>query len=177
MIYIGVDCGAKGAIAVLDGRDRQLLWVKDMPADVIEIAGKQRSRVSPHRLADLLRPFAGTGGEVAMFAEIPTYRPLVQRNKITGVKETRQAGAAGMAALGESVGMVRMAAAAFGIEFTGVSPGGWKRRVNCPADKDAAIKRACEIWPVWAKTFARKKDDGRAEAAMIALFGAYTAGG
>jgi crossover junction endodeoxyribonuclease RuvC len=36
------------------------------------------------------------------------------------------------------------------------------------ADKDTARTRAIELWPSHAQLFARKKDHGRAEAALIA---------
>ena len=98
MIYLGVDCGALGAVAALNGADGRLIMVEDMPADKIMIAGKERHRVSPHRLAELFRPFGGQQGDVRMIAEIPTYRPMVSRNKTTGMTETRSAGAAGLAA-------------------------------------------------------------------------------
>jgi crossover junction endodeoxyribonuclease RuvC len=40
------------------------------------------------------------------------------------------------------------------------------------ADKNASRQRAIETWPEHVRTFARVRDDGRAEAALLALFGA-----
>jgi crossover junction endodeoxyribonuclease RuvC len=39
------------------------------------------------------------------------------------------------------------------------------------SDKDAARGVAIQRFPAMAGAFARKKDDGRAEAALIALYG------
>lgn len=41
-------------------------------------------------------------------------------------------------------------------------------------DKDAARALAIELWPAQAQLFARKKDQGRADAALIALHHART---
>jgi crossover junction endodeoxyribonuclease RuvC len=53
-----------------------------------------------------------------------------------------------------------------------VSPGKWKRHFGLSADKEEARKRALHRWPGRAELFSRKKDHGRAEAALLALYGA-----
>ena len=170
LIILGIDAGAHGAIAAYNSDANDLLMVEDMPFDVVHVGGKDRHRVSPQRLADLIRGF----DHAQLLMEQPTYRPLVARNKQTGQRETRQPGAAGMAQLGESVGIVKGIAAAYRMSFTGVAPGAWKRVVRCPAEKGEARRRATECFPRWSALFARVKDDGRAEAALIALYGAHT---
>ena len=146
MIVLGVDAGALGAIAAYDASTGQLLMIEDMPADLVELGGKQRHRVSPQRLAALLRPFDARLAriQVRMVMEQPTYRPMVARNRATGMRETRQPGAAGMAQLGESVGMLKGIAAALDMPFMGVAPGAWKRVVRCSAEKGEARRRASE---------------------------------
>ena len=57
-----------------------------------------------------------------------------------------------------------------------VTPSKWKRDMGLTADKDQARARAAQLWPGAAKQFARKKDDGRAEAALIALWGSKHGG-
>jgi hypothetical protein len=51
----------------------------------------------------------------------------------------------------------------------------WKRAVGIPPGKDgakdAARSEAIRRWPQKADLFARVKDDGRAEAALIAVAG------
>jgi crossover junction endodeoxyribonuclease RuvC len=42
------------------------------------------------------------------------------------------------------------------------------------ADKDAARMRACQLFPSAANMLERKKDDGRAEALLIAEYGRRT---
>jgi crossover junction endodeoxyribonuclease RuvC len=53
-----------------------------------------------------------------------------------------------------------------------VSPAQWKRAMHLTSDKEQSRARALETFPVCAHHFARKKDHGRAEAALIALYGA-----
>jgi hypothetical protein len=50
------------------------------------------------------------------------------------------------------------------------SPRTWKSEMNLTADKERSRKAAIDRWPKNASWFARKKDDGRAEAALLALW-------
>lgn len=43
--------------------------------------------------------------------------------------------------------------------------------MQCPAEKDGSRMRASQLLPGFASNWDRKKDDGRAEASMIALYG------
>lgn len=59
------------------------------------------------------------------------------------------------------------------IPYTMVTPQKWRGVLGIPngADKGASRVRACSLFPDHAKEFARVKDDGRAEAALIAYAG------
>ena len=65
--------------------------------------------------------------------------------------------------------------AALGLPVAFLTPPNWKRLVGIPAGKegakDAARAKAIARWPAHANLFARVKDDGRAEAALIGLAG------
>lgn len=65
-------------------------------------------------------------------------------------------------------GIAEGVVAGAGWPLTYVSPAKWKRDLRLSADKGASRRRAIELWPSWAELFARVKDDGRAEAALIA---------
>lgn len=69
---------------------------------------------------------------------------------------------------GRAAGAVEYAAKALGIRVELVPPLTWKRGLKLNLGKDAARALACRLWPASAGLFARKKDDGRAEAALIA---------
>ena len=150
-LIIGCDPGAKGAIAFL--ADGKIEAVFDMPADEVKVGGKLRSRVSAARLAALL-----------LF-------PRADHVYIENVNARPMEGAAGAFAFGKACGVLEGVCAALGLPCTLITPAEWKRAIRCPADKGAARKRACELFPASAAMFARVRDDGRAESAMLALYG------
>ena len=71
---------------------------------------------------------------------------------------------------GRSKGVVEGVFAAAGRPIVYVSPGVWKRALGLSKDKGASRRRAIELWPDHTDKFRRAKDDGRAEAALIALW-------
>jgi len=172
MIIVGVDPGASGAIAFLDADTNTLLDVHDMPIDRTQIGKFVRSRVARRALLDLLNRARGA----VVFTERPEGRPMRQTNKKTGQTELRQPGAQGMLSLGENYGCVIMACTAADMSVTEVRPGQWKGAIGVPAAKDDARRRATELFPAHAAKFVRVKDDGRAESALIAYYGARKMG-
>jgi len=71
---------------------------------------------------------------------------------------------------GCSFGMVRGVIAACGVPTHLVAPTKWKKHFNLTKDKDLSRRLAIMLWPE-SEHFNRKKDDGRAEAALLALYG------
>jgi crossover junction endodeoxyribonuclease RuvC len=76
---------------------------------------------------------------------------------------------------GRSRGVIEGVCAAAGLPIAFLTPAYWKRLVGIAPGKegakDAARSLALRRWPSHAATFARVKDDGRAEAALIAVAG------
>lgn len=68
-------------------------------------------------------------------------------------------------------GEIRGILVAASIPFTVVHPQVWKRSLLVPREKDGARARASQLLPTSSGQWALKKHDGRAEAAMIALWG------
>jgi len=75
-----------------------------------------------------------------------------------------------MFTFGRGLGIVEGVALGAGIPVRWVSPAKWKRALGLSADKGASRRRAIELWPAQSAMFARVKDDGRAEAALIAYW-------
>lgn len=142
LMIIGIDPGATGAIALLDN-DGQLLEVHDMPyADGAVLAPV---------LAELL--LTGRGSR----------RALVERaQSMPGM------GVSGAFRYGTGYGVVLGVLGALSIPVETVHPSTWKRAMGLNANKGACRRRAVEVWPDHAALFARAKDDGRAEAALLA---------
>jgi len=69
---------------------------------------------------------------------------------------------------GTSYGVVLGVLGALEIPVTHVTPATWKRAVGVTADKGSSRRKAIDLWPDKAQMFARVKDDGRAESALIA---------
>jgi crossover junction endodeoxyribonuclease RuvC len=77
---------------------------------------------------------------------------------------------------GKSYGVLLGVVAALQIPSALVTPGTWKKAFKLSADKEEARALALRQWPARAELFARKKDHGRAEAALLALWGARHGG-
>lgn len=72
---------------------------------------------------------------------------------------------------GEGYGALRMALVGHGYEDRHVTPQAWKKHFRLSSDKGVSRSYAASRFPSYAHLFARVKDDGRAEAALIALYG------
>lgn len=151
---IGIDPGAGGAVAILE-RSGELVQVFDMPSVEVISGGKAKRRVSPEMLAAELRLYNVHG--VCAYIE--------QVGAMPGQ------GVSSMFAFGEAFGLAKGVLAGLGIPVQAVPPGKWKRALNLNAGKDGARARAAALWPTKAGEFKRVKDDGRAEAALIAHWG------
>lgn len=77
---------------------------------------------------------------------------------------------------GAGYGVYRGIIAAYQLPLTLVQPQKWKKTLALPKDKTVCRRRASELFPASAHYFGRKKDDGRAEAALIAWYGVLELG-
>ncbi len=72
---------------------------------------------------------------------------------------------------GVSYGMIRGVVLAQKVPLHFVAPGRWKKHFGLSTDKDESRALALSLWPS-SPHFMRKKDHGRAEAALLARYGA-----
>lgn len=151
MIVLGVDPGVRGALAWVDGGGT-LLSVADMPTVTLMINGKQRLHVDPMAVGKLLR-------------ETPATHAIIE-----DVSARPGQGVVSMFGFGRSLGVIVGAVAALGLEPHYIRPQHWQAIFKLRGKgKEGSRKMAAHLWPDWKETFARKRDDGRAEAALIAL--------
>ncbi len=149
MDVIGIDPGLDGGIAIIS--DAGVL-IYDMPTVEYSISGgKMRREINIGALTSIIRKVHGTA-----YVEALNGRPG------RGATEFR---------LGETYGMIKAVCVLTGTPYKLVSPQRWKKHFNLTKDKDTSRAKASAIFPDRAKMFARKKDDGRAEAALIAHYG------
>ena len=157
MTIIGVDPGQTGAVAVLgfDGA----LRVVDMPTVEIDRGGKARREIDVAALADLLRAIDGGQAWIERVAARPGQ------------------GVASMFSFGRGVGQVEGVLAALRVPVSYVTPQAWRKTLRVPDGKDGSRLRASQIMPAYAGEWRRAKDDGRAEAALIAMYGLQATAG
>jgi hypothetical protein len=74
---------------------------------------------------------------------------------------------------GVAYGALRTVVALCNIPYRLVTPGKWKNHFGLDSDKEKSRALALQFWP-GCGFFSRKKDHGRAEAALIARYGAET---
>lgn len=144
---IGIDPGVSGAIAIVGG---SRVSCHDMPT--IEIRGKRH--VSPAGLRDILATADADGHIDAVVLE-----------HVQGVQGT---GATSAFSFGRSFGLVEGVVAGMTLPLTLVRPQAWTKALGVSRDKGAHRQAAINLWPKHADLFARVKDDGRADAALLA---------
>lgn len=154
---LAIDPGLSGAMAVY-WPATGAVQVHDMPT-VNAGKGKASKRIiDVQELARLIDDLNGQGEITHCYLEQVGTRP--------------GEGAVGAFTFGEGVGVIRGILAANFIPVTRVTPSVWKKALGVPAAKDGARARASELLPRHAGQWTRVKDDGRAEAAMLAIHGA-----
>ena len=151
-MILGIDPGASGALAWLDD-DGHLVDVADMPTMTITVGKAAKREIDCHALADLI------------------VRRKVDHVWIEKVHAMPGNGATSMFAFGRAFGHCEMAVIALGRPLSYVTPQAWAKSTGTGKGKDASRLRACQLWPESSHLFARVKDDGRAEAALIAAHG------
>jgi hypothetical protein len=143
---LGIDPGLSGAIAFYYSSHPHLIAVEDMPI------------------------IAGDVSAADLAARINMVRPDAAIIELVGARPGQ--GVSSMFKFGKSFGVTIGVCQALKIPTHFVTPQKWKKHFGLGADKDESRMRATEYWPDRPELFAKKKHDGRAEAALIARYGA-----
>jgi crossover junction endodeoxyribonuclease RuvC len=151
MISVGIDIGLEGAVAVLD--DAGQLAIHDMPVLELKRGKTTKRELDLHGLVRLLRGITADH----YFVEQVASRP--------------QQGVVSSFNFGRSYGATQAILVALDAPLTLVPPRVWKSATKTPAAKDAARLRASQVLPKFSNLWTRKRDDGRAEAALLAWYG------
>jgi crossover junction endodeoxyribonuclease RuvC len=151
---LGIDPGATGALALYD-IDLEALTLADMPQALIKVGKIKRRQVSEVWLADIIKHYQPDTAWIERVHALP------------------KQGVTSSFSFGLAYGLVRGVLAALAIPTSLVTPQEWKRSFRLGPDKSEARLIASRLFPANAASFIRVKDDGRAEAALLALFGAH----
>jgi crossover junction endodeoxyribonuclease RuvC len=112
------------------------------------------------------------GGEIdaaTLAARLTQMRPTLAVIERVGAMPKQ--GVSSTFKFGQAYGAVRGAVQALGISHVLVTPATWKRHFRLDADKERSRALALRYWPT-GDSFRRKMDHGRAEAALLARYGA-----
>ena len=153
-MIIGIDPGLSGAVCLLDG-DR--LEVFDLATTERVVNGKTKRQLDLHSLANDLRccPLA-----------------LVRFVLVEQVAAMPGQGVTSSFNFGFTAGAIQGVVAALGFPLRTVHPQVWKRKFGLLGQpKDASRAEASRRFPQHADQWPLKKHDGRAEAALLALYG------
>lgn len=146
---LGIDPGQSGAIALYDTAHPALIVVADMP-----IVG---GAVDAVELARLIREWVPDLAVVEAVHSMP------------------KQGVASSFKFGTSYGIALGIVGALHLAHRLVAPTVWKKHFRLSADKEQSRALAIRTWPACGTSFSRKKDADRAEAALLARYGADTA--
>lgn len=149
VLYCGIDPGLGGAIGIVNA-DGTFATVFDMPTLPTTTGRRQ---VDFAELAEVIRRHA------------PAF-VLVER-----VGPRPGEGAVGAFAFGHTYGGIIATLATLGTPHDVIQPQVWKRRAGLPpgADKRCSVATCKRVLPDAADHLTRIKDDGRAEALLLAL--------
>ena len=146
--FLGVDPGLSGALAIIE-----MINGLPMLVDVIDM------------------PATGTGAKarvdiLAVATWIKEHAP-VDRLRRARASVAGQGASSGFS-YGRAVGAIEAVVALCSVPLILVEASAWKRRLHLPGkDKEAARQQALQLFPPQHALLARKKDHGRAEAALI----------
>lgn len=155
MIIIGIDPGITGAVAFFD--NGRLAAVIDLPMIKLAVGKGFRNQMVPAILANEIWS-RGTDAKHVYLEQVAS-RP--------------GEGAVGAFSFGRGFGQIEGILAGLDIPYTLVTPQKWKKALGVAAGsaKGASRMLASREFPEFASEFSRVKDDGRAESALIGLYG------
>jgi crossover junction endodeoxyribonuclease RuvC len=166
MLFIGIDPGNMGAIAFLRVAPEGNKTVQIFDAPTMKVKGpkKTKTELVDTEMAAIVK--ANALPEESKYAIIEKVGTMPEQGIVSAF------------AFGCGWGMWRGILAALGIPYTLVHPVTWKKAMmaDMGKSKDASRLIAARLFPEYHSLFQRVKDDGRAEALLLAEHGRRTYG-
>jgi crossover junction endodeoxyribonuclease RuvC len=152
LLALGVDPGIHGGLAVVSDDDDRIALVDALDIPISGTGAGER--------VDAIAVRAFNEQHAPAFAFVERAQAMPRQGASSGFK------------YGRAVGALETAIMMCAIPFEIIEPTTWKRFWKLPPkNKERSRQRALELFPAAHMLLARKKDHGRAEAALIALFG------
>jgi crossover junction endodeoxyribonuclease RuvC len=162
LIYLGIDPGLKGGLAFLhpDFDGQRPAFVFDTPSVTVSRNGKNRSEYLIENMRDILMREGRDACE--SFAILESVHAMPGQ------------GATSMFSFGRGLGIWEGLLVGCGIPYAKIAPQTWKKAMMpdmARDNKDSSRIAAMRLFPKLSEQLARKKDDGRAEALLLAEYG------
>ena len=151
-LLCGIDPGLSGAVAFYNFETKSLDSVFDIPTQVKKNGKREIDTFHLTQLIDMRASHV-------LLAVIEEVHAMPEQ----GVSSTFT--------FGYATGIVTGVIAGFNIPAIRTPAAVWKMVMGLTSDKNYSRKVAAQMFPTHAERFTRKKDDGRAEAAMLAHYG------
>lgn len=152
--FLGIDPGLSGALAFFDPVSNDL-QVMDMPTHTITVNAKKKRRLDLNSLDVIFSSMLAVKTTIAV---------------IENVNAMPKQGVTSSFNFGFTAGALNAFLAAKRIPFVSVAPATWKKIMRVTSDKDATRREASRLMPMHADKWRQVKDDGRAEAALLAYY-------
>jgi crossover junction endodeoxyribonuclease RuvC len=152
-MIVGIDPGLSGALFFLDPQLPSVGQAFDLPVHLLSRGGKKKRELDVVGLIGMLALRQLTHGFIETAGAMPGQ------------------GVSSVFAFGKCYGVILGVLAARSVPLTLVPPVRWKRALGVSKDKDGWA-RASQLLPEAAHQWSLKRHDGRAEAALIAVYGA-----
>jgi crossover junction endodeoxyribonuclease RuvC len=163
MRFLGIDVGVTGGIGLIDVHDwdgGRRVEVHDMPTVRVERGGGKRTVYDIPALWRLMQAVTVGGVGLAVIEEQWAFKDQ---------------GVSSSFSLGQGLGVCKMALVAAGVPFEAVAPVRWKRTFNLTGSgKGKSRQLASQLFP--EIDFGRRKDEGRSEGLLLALYAARLQG-
>jgi crossover junction endodeoxyribonuclease RuvC len=155
LIYVGIDPGLTGAIAILKGKKITFI---DTPTELVKRNTSRR----------VYNP-------VVMAAYVHDILTMTKHGVHVGIERQSAMpgqGVSSMFSIGMGYGLWMGIIAAAGIPYTIIEPRAWKKELmqGMGKEKGASVIRLCQLYPSVAKDLKLKKHHNRADAGMIAEY-------
>jgi len=151
-MIISIDPGLGGAVAVL-APDGSLVALHDTPVLTLQVSRGTRQCYDIPGMAAVLQPYVGPGVHV-----------VIEESQAMPGQGVRS-----MFTTGFGYGLWIGLLTALQIPYSPIRPAIWKKTFSLGKDKEASRLRAMQLFP--QADLRHKKDHGRAEALLLAVYG------
>lgn len=159
---LGIDPGAKGALALVEPKTRTIINIWDMPNYMEKLTtGKRKCTVDLEKLIGIFKTIktAALGDDVEIKVQIEKVQAFGRQSAPAAFN------------FGYAAAQPYVLAVVFGWDVAMVAPQSWKKQFGIIATKkDAARLLVIKYFPKQREFFIRKMDVDRADAVLIAMY-------